>query len=63
MSFFIFQKPGNLRPATADLATELGRLMRTQNNATPLRLALLERIYNNLLPNAKARCDAARGKI
>lgn len=46
-----------LQPAKLDLASEVGRMMVT---AGPDRMALLSRIYSNMTPAAKARCDFTR---
>lgn len=46
-----------LKPAKLDLADYVGKAMVT---ATPERMALLSRIYSNMTPAAKARCDFAR---
>jgi hypothetical protein len=46
-----------LKPATLDLAEAVGKAMVT---ASPERMVVLSRIYSNMLPAAKARCDFAR---
>lgn len=47
----------NLKPATLDLAEHIGKLLIFAKGEN---LARAKRIYQNLTPEAKARCDFAR---
>lgn len=52
----------NLKPAKLDLAIHIGTAMaRADITGDEKRFATLARIYQNLLPEQKARADMARG--